>query len=107
MRLPGNGTVPCRGDRGLLGLDTTLLAYHMATWNYFQSVESEENAAFVAMWRTFTANGNETTNDPMEATFIRFRILALAVTQAGSTDVNAVRQAMYSQSSLPSAASVP
>jgi urea transport system substrate-binding protein len=33
----------------------------------------------------------------MEATFIGFRMWAQAVVQAGSTDVNAVRQAMYGQ----------
>jgi len=33
----------------------------------------------------------------MEATFIGFRMWAQAVSQAGTTDVNAVRQAMYGQ----------
>jgi hypothetical protein len=36
-------------------------------------------------------------NDPMEATFIGFRMWALAVIQAGTTAVDAVRQAMYGQ----------
>ena len=33
----------------------------------------------------------------MEATYIGFRMWAQAVSQAGTTDVNAVRQAMYGQ----------
>ena len=33
----------------------------------------------------------------MEATFIGFRMWVQAVTQAGTADVNAVRQAMYGQ----------
>ena len=33
----------------------------------------------------------------MEATFIGFRMWAQAVSQAGTTDVNAVRQAIYGQ----------
>jgi urea transport system substrate-binding protein len=33
----------------------------------------------------------------MEATFIGFRMWAQAVSQAGTADVNAVRQAMYGQ----------
>jgi urea transport system substrate-binding protein len=73
------------------------LAGHFAAWNYFQSVTSPENAKFVAMWRDFTGNPSGITNDPMEATFIGFRMWAQAVAQAGTTDVNAVRQAMYGQ----------
>jgi len=84
-------------ERELLGLDTKPLAGHLATWNYFQSVQSPENTKFVAMWRDFTGNPNEITNDPMEATFIGFKMWAQAVAQAGTTDVNAVRQAMYRQ----------
>ena len=49
------------------------------------------------MWADFNEQRDKTTNDPMEATFIGFRMWAQAVTQAGTTDVNAVRQAMYGQ----------
>ena len=49
------------------------------------------------MWENFTEGKDEITNDPMEATFIGFRMWAQAVAQAGTTDVNAVRQAMYGQ----------
>jgi urea transport system substrate-binding protein len=47
------------------------------------------------MWADFNEQRDKTTNDPMEATFIGFRMWAQAVSQAGTTDVNAVRQAMY------------
>ena len=73
------------------------LAGQLAAWNYFQSVKSPENDAFVKMWADFNEQRDKTTNDPMEATFIGFRMWAQAVTQAGTTDVNAVRQAMYGQ----------
>ena len=49
------------------------------------------------MWADFNEQRDKTTNDPMEATFIGFRMWAQAVVQAGTTDVNAVRQAMYGQ----------
>ena len=49
------------------------------------------------MWADFNEQRDKTTNDPMEATFIGFRMWAQAVAQAGTTDVNAVRQAMYGQ----------
>jgi urea transport system substrate-binding protein len=85
------------GERELIGMDTKPLAGHLATWNYFQSVKSSENDAFVGMWANFTGRKDEATNDPMEATFIGFRMWAQAVAQAGTADVNAVRQAMYGQ----------
>jgi urea transport system substrate-binding protein len=37
------------------------------------------------------------TNDPMEATYIGFKMWTQAVKQAGTTDIDAVRQAMYGQ----------
>jgi urea transport system substrate-binding protein len=84
------------GERELLGLRVVPIG-HLATWNYFNSVRSAENEAFVAMWADFTGQRDKLTNDPMEATFIGFRMWAQAVVQAGTTDVNAVRQAMYGQ----------
>jgi urea transport system substrate-binding protein len=85
------------GERELLGVDTSNLAGELAAWNYFQSVKSPENDAFVKMWADFNEQRDKTTNDPMETTFIGFRMWAQAVVQAGTTDVNAVRQAMYGQ----------
>jgi len=85
------------GERELLGVDPKPLVGHLAAWNYFQAVVSKENDAFIKMWTDFTEQRDKVTNDPMEATFIGFRMWAQAVTQAGTTDVNAVRQAMYRQ----------
>jgi len=84
------------GERELLGVGVVPIG-HLAAWNYFNSVKSAENDAFVTMWADFTGQRDKITNDPMEATFIGFRMWAQAVVQAGTTDVNAVRQAMYGQ----------
>ena len=84
------------GERELLGRGH-LPVGHLAAWNYFQSIKSPENEAFIKMWAEFNEQRDKTTNDPMEATFIGFRMWAQAVTQAGTADVNAVRQAMYGQ----------
>jgi urea transport system substrate-binding protein len=84
------------GERELLEAGI-LPVGHMAAWNYFHSIKSPENEAFVKMWADFTEQRDKMTNDPMEATFIGFRMWAQAVVQAGTTDVNAVRQAMYGQ----------
>jgi urea transport system substrate-binding protein len=85
------------GERELRGVGASNLAGQLAAWNYFQSIKSLENDAFVKMWADFNEQRDTTTNDPMEATFIGFRMWAQAVVQAGTTDVNAVRQAMYGQ----------
>ena len=35
------------GERELFGVNTTPLIGHMAAWNYFHSIKSPENEAFV------------------------------------------------------------
>jgi urea transport system substrate-binding protein len=85
------------GERELAGVDLKPLAGHLAARNYFQSVKSPENDVFVAMWANFTAGRNGQATGPMEATYVGFAMWTQAVAQAGTTDVNAVRQAMYGQ----------
>lgn len=84
------------GEEELSGLDTTNLVGHLAAWNYFQSAESEVNAEFIKTWKARMGE-ERVTNDPMEAHYIGFNMWANAVTQAGTTDVDAVRSAMYGQ----------
>lgn len=85
------------GEEELAGLDTAPLVGHLAAWNYFMSVESDENAAFIEKWHAFIGDEDRVTNDPMEAHYIGFNMWVQAVRQAGTTDVDAVRQAMYGQ----------
>lgn len=85
------------GEEELAGIDTAPLVGHLAAWNYFQSVESDANTAFIEKWHAFIGDDARVTNDPMEATYIGFNMWKQAVEQAGTTDVDAVRQAMYGQ----------
>lgn len=85
------------GEEELAGLDTKPLIGHLAAWNYFMSVDTPENTAFIKMWHKFIKNPKRVTNDPMEATYIGFNMWVQAVEQAGTTNVDAVRQAMYGQ----------
>ena len=85
------------GEEELSGLDTEPLVGHLAAWNYFMSVDAEENDAFIDKWHAFIGDDERVVNDPMEAHYIGFQMWAQAVRQAGSTDVDAVRQAMYGQ----------
>lgn len=82
------------GEEELSGIDTRPLIGHMAAWNYFQSVDTPENAEFIQKWHSFIGNTNRVTNDPMEATYIGFNMWVKAVEKAGTTDVDAVEQAM-------------
>ncbi len=85
------------GERELARIEPKLLDGHMAAMSYFSSIGSPANLAFVRAWRDYTKKPDELTNDSMEAAMIGFRMWTQAVTQAGTIDVNAVRQAMYGQ----------
>ena len=82
------------GEEELSGLDTTNLVGHLAAWNYFQSAESDLNSSFIKDWKAKMGN-KRVTNDPMEAHVIGFNMYVKAVEKAGTTDVDAVRKAMY------------
>lgn len=82
------------GEEELSGLDTSNLVGHLAAWNYFQSADTPENKAFIEKWKAF-AGADRVTNDPMEAHVIGFNMWVQAVEKAGTTDVDAVRTAMY------------
>jgi branched-chain amino acid transport system substrate-binding protein/urea transport system substrate-binding protein len=85
------------GEEELAGIDTKPLVGHLAAWSYFESVKTPENTAFIKRWRDYTHNPNRVTNDPMESAYILFHMWSQAVTQAGSTDVEAVTAAMIGQ----------
>lgn len=84
------------GEEELAGLDTSNLVGHLAAWNYFQSADADVNAEFVETWKA-TMGEERVTNDPMEAHYIGFNMWVNAATEASSTEVDAVRAAMYGQ----------
>src|SRR3954471_15734799 len=69
------------GEEELAGIDTSNLVGHLAAWNYFMSVDTPENAAFIKQWHAFTKNDKRVTNDPMEAHYIGFKMWTQAVLQ--------------------------
>ena len=81
------------GEEELSGLDTTPLVGHLAAWNYFQSIEGAVNSEFIANWKQ-RMGADRTTNDPMEAHYIGFNMWVAAVEEAGTTDVDAVLEAL-------------
>ena len=82
------------GEEELSGLDTSNLVGHLAAWNYFQSADVDINNEFVKSWKAKMGD-DRVTNDPMEAHVIGFSMYVKAVEAAGTTDVDAVRDAMY------------
>ncbi|WP_374730343.1 urea ABC transporter substrate-binding protein [Salinarimonas sp.] len=82
------------GEEELAGIDTGPLVGHLAAWNYFMSVDTPENRAFIEQWHAFTGNTDRVTNDPMEAHYIGFNMWLKAVEKAGTTDPDAVIDAM-------------
>ncbi|MER2507735.1 urea ABC transporter substrate-binding protein [Amaricoccus sp.] len=82
------------GEEELAGLDTKPLVGHLAAWNYFMSVDTPENAAFIEKWHKFIKSDDRVTNDPMEATYIGFNMWVKAVEAAGTTDTDPVLDAM-------------
>ena len=85
------------GEEELRGMDAEPLVGHLAAWNYFQSIENPTNAAFIKQWKKYIGDEDRVTNDPMEAHVIGFDMWVQAVEQAGTTDVDAVRQALGGQ----------
>ncbi len=91
------------GEEELRGLDTKPLVGHLAAWNYFMSLDNPTNDAFKKQWAAWVKEKNlpdgdkRVTNDPMEATWIGIQMWRQAVEQAGTTNVDAVRQAVGGQ----------
>ena len=82
------------GEEELAGLDTKPLVGHLAAWNYFESIDTPANKAFIDEWHKFIKNDKRTTNDPMEAHYIGFNMWLKAVEAAGTTNADAVIDAM-------------
>ena len=82
------------GEEELAGIDTKPLVGHLAAWNYFQSVETPENKAFIEKWKAYTRNAKRVSNDPMEAHVIGFNMWVKAVEKAGTTDPDKVIDAI-------------
>jgi urea transport system substrate-binding protein len=94
------------GEEELRGIDTKPLLGHLAAWNYFMSMNTPANEAFIKKWKAYVAanklpdGDKRVTNDPMEATYVGIHMWKQAVEQAGTTDVDAVRQAVAGQKFL-------
>ncbi|HKA77015.1 MAG TPA: transporter substrate-binding protein [Pseudolabrys sp.] len=86
----GEAELPALAERKLIG--------HMVAWNYLYTLDTPENHAFIDEWRQFTGDPAAMTNDAMEASWIGFQLWTQAVSDAGTTDPQAVRLALAGRS---------
>ena len=73
------------------------MAGDYAAWNYFQTIDAEENRAFVRRFKEKHGR-HRVVDDPMEAGYFGVHLWKQAVEQAGTDEVSAVRNAVAGQS---------
>lgn len=74
------------------GIGPENIAGHLVSWNYYQTTDTSENEQFVAAYKE--AYGEDrVTADPIEAGYFGVYLWKEMVEAAGSTDVDAVREA--------------
>jgi len=74
-------------------LDIELMTGDYASWNYFQSIDTLQNKAFVESFQE-KFGSHRVTDDPMEAGYIGVYLYAKAVNQVGTDDIPQVLQAL-------------
>jgi urea transport system substrate-binding protein len=80
----------------LATMNTFVTAGHYAAWNYFQSISSPQNRAFVSSFhQRFGAQA--VLDDPMEASYVGLHLWLQAAREAGSAEPAAVRRTILRQ----------
>jgi len=75
------------------GIGADVMVGHLTAWNYYQTVDTPENETFVASFKAMFGE-ERVTADPHEAAYIGVKLWAMAVEKAGTTEVEAVKEAM-------------
>lgn len=83
-------------EEGLRQMDVADVAGHYAAWNYFQSIATDENTAFISNFRQ-KYGPQRVVTDPMESAYFGVKLWAQAVEQCGAADVQQIRHAMLNQ----------
>jgi len=83
-------------EPGIRQIPIDEIAGHYAAWNYFQSLPTVQNKAFIsALYQQF---GEQPVSDPMEAAWIGVQMWADAVRGARTTDPKAIHHNILQQS---------
>ncbi len=79
-------------EEEIRGIGAANLENHLVAWNYYQTTDTPENERFVAAYKA--AYGEDrVTDDPIEAGYTQVHLWAMAVEKAGTTEVEAVKEA--------------
>lgn len=84
------------GEVELRNFDLSQMAGDFAAWNYFQSLTTPENLAFVGKFQKRFGKQRVIT-DPMEAAYVGVKLWADAVRQARSDTPSEIRRAMLNR----------
>ncbi len=85
----------------LRAMEVEKLVGHLAAWNYFQSIDTPQNKAFVSAFKAYCekeglpGGASRVTDDPIEAAYFGVYVWKAAAEAAGSFDVDAVREKVY------------
>ena len=77
----------------LKGIGPEVMKGHYAAWNYFMTMNTPANDAFIKAYQT-KYGADKVTDDPIEAAYFGVYLWANAVKKANSADVDKVREAV-------------
>lgn len=80
----------------LTAMDAQFMAGHYAAWNYFQSIQSDENRAFIGRFRNRFGR-DRVLDDPMEAAYIGMNLWVNASRRAGTRDISTIKTILLQQ----------
>ncbi len=96
-KIPVFSTSIAEVELAAMGVD--LATGHYAAWNYFQSLDTAENKAFVARFKQ-RFGMKRVLNDPMEASYVGVKLWVNTVRSTGTTDLKLVKIILAQQTLL-------
>lgn len=82
----------CVGEEEVRSIGVQNVEGHLASWNYYQTIDSPENSEFVSGFKSRFGEAR-VTSDPMESAYTGVYLWKAMVEKAGSFDVSAVQEA--------------
>jgi len=77
----------------MVAMGPQLVTGHYAAWNYFQSVQSEQNLAFIERFRRRFGQ-ERVLDDPMEAAYIGVKLWVNAARNSGTLDISTIKTSL-------------
>jgi urea transport system substrate-binding protein len=83
-------------EAGLAAIGPELVAGHYAAWNYFMSIDSDGNRAFIERFRNRYGQ-QRMLDDPMEAAYIGVQLWVNALRSAGTQEMSTLKTVLAQQ----------